>query len=74
MVGLNEAKSRLALWVGGKLDHLAPLAIDVLPKKRIFYCGECVVLDLRLCFITLGLLPQHPRSADKPFAEKASST
>ena len=21
---------------------------------------------LRLCFITLGLLPQHPRSADKP--------
>ena len=24
MVGLNEAKSRLALWVGGKLDHLAP--------------------------------------------------
>ena len=21
---------------------------------------------LRLCFITLGLLPQHPRSGDKP--------
>ena len=24
------------------------LAIDVLPKKRIFYCGECVVLDLKV--------------------------
>jgi hypothetical protein len=74
MVGLNEAKSRLALWVGGKLDHLAPLAIDVLPEKRIFYCRECVVLDLRLSFITLALLPKHPTSSDNPFAEKLDCT
>ena len=39
MVGLNEAKSRLALWVGGKLDHLAPCnAYHGLPNiKRIIY-------------------------------------